>query len=91
MAPAVSGSFRLTVLNPGGHDPEQQFPDGAGDIGPQHAPVNFHAFAACTGGSFQRRATAEKTPVLLLLRGDFKASERAFARLKKTGCPVLSL
>ena len=92
MAPAVSGSFRLTVLNPGGHDPEQQFPDGAGDIGPQHAPVNFHAFAACTGGSFQRevrRAIAEKTPVLLLLRGDFKASERAFAQLKKTGCPVV--
>lgn len=91
MAPPVSGSFRLTVFNPGGRDPEQQFPDGAGEIGPRHAPVNFHAFAACTGGSFQRdvrRAIAENTPVLLLLRGDFKASERAFAELKKSGRSV---
>jgi hypothetical protein len=90
MAPA-SESFRLTVLNPGGRDPEQQFPDGAGEIGPRHAPVNFHAFAACTGGGFQRdarRAIAEKTPVLLLLRGDFKASERELAELKKHGCFV---
>jgi hypothetical protein len=91
MAPPVSGSFRLTVLDPNGRDPEQQFPDGAGDIGPRHAPVNFHAFAACTRGSFQREvrlAITANTPVLLLLRGNFKASERAFAELKKSGCSV---
>jgi hypothetical protein len=91
MAPPVSGSFRLTVLNPSGRDPEQQFPDGAGDIGPQHAPINFHAFAACTGGNFQRDvrgAIADNTPVLLLLRGDFKASERALIELKKSDCSV---
>ncbi len=91
MASPVSGKFRLTVLNPFGRDPEQQFSDGAGDIGPEHAPVNFHAFAACTEGTFQRelrRAMAEKTPVLLLLRGDFKTSERAFAELKKNGRAV---
>ena len=83
-----SGTFRLTVLNPGGYDPEQFFPNGAGEAGGQHAPVNFHAFAACTRGSFQRqaaRAAAEKTPVVLLLRGDFRASQRALGELKKTG------
>ncbi len=87
-ATARPANFRLTVLNPGGRDPAQQFPAGAGEAGPGHAPVNFHAFAACTSGSFQRdirAALAEKTPVLLLLRGDFKEAERALAALKKAG------
>ncbi len=80
--------FRLTVLNRGGRDPEQFFPDGAGEAGGQHAPVNFHAFAACTGGSFQRqtaRAAAQNTAILLLLRSDFRASQRALAELKNRG------
>ena len=71
MTPNESHGFRLTVLNPGGHDHEQSFPHDAGEPGPEHAPVNFHALAACTRGSFQRetkRAVAEETPVLLLLR-----------------------
>jgi hypothetical protein len=83
--------FRLTVLNPGGSDPEQRFRDGAGEPGDRHPPVNFHGYAACTRGLFHRdvqRAIAEETPVLLLLRGDFKASERAFAELKKHGRTV---
>lgn len=78
-------AFRLTVLNPGGRDPEQQFPDGAGAPGPGHAPTNFHAYAACTRGSFHRetrRAIAEETPVLLLLRGDFRHSEQALRELQ---------
>lgn len=57
-----------------------------------HPPVNFHAFAACTQGAFHdnaRRAIAEDTPVLLLLRGDFRASERALADLKKHGRTVV--
>jgi len=86
MTPNESHGFRLTVLNPGGHDHEQSFPNDAGDPGPEHPPVNFHAFAACTRGSFQRdtkRALAETTPVLLLLRGDFRASQRALTELKK--------
>ena len=78
--------FRLTVLNPLGHDAEQEFRNlPAPGEGP-HAPINFHAFAACTQGAFHRnprRAIAENTPVLLLLRGDFRASERALADLKK--------
>lgn len=86
MAQNDSSSFRLTVLNPGGRDPEQHFPDGAGETSHPHAPINFHAFAACTRGGFHRetrRAIAEGTPVLLLLRGDFKASERALEALQK--------
>jgi hypothetical protein len=80
--------FRLTVLNPGGRDPEQHFPDGAGETAQPHQPTNFHAYAACTRGSFHRdakRAIAEDTPVLLLLRGDFSASERALTALQKAG------
>jgi hypothetical protein len=80
--------FRLTVLNPGGRDPEQRFPEGAGETAQPHPPTNFHAYAACTRGSFHRetrRALAEATPVLLLLRGDFSASERALAALQKEG------
>jgi len=81
-------SFRLTVLNPGGRDPEQYFSDGAGEITQTHQPTNFHAYAACTRGSFQREtksAIAAATPILLLLRGDFSASERALESLQKEG------
>ena len=79
---------RLTVLNPGGRDPEQQFHSVPDPDEGAHPPINFHAFAACTFGAFHRdtrRALGEKTPVLLLLRGDFRASERALADLKKKG------
>src|SRR5215469_404945 len=84
--------FRLTVLNPRGHDPEQEFHDLPAPGGGAHPPINFHGFAACTRGAFHhdsRRAIAEKTPVLLLLRGDFRASERALADLKKYGRTVV--
>ena len=80
--------FRLTVLNPAGRDPEQHFPDGAGETTQPHAPINFHAYAACTRGSFHREtksASVEGTPVLLLLRGDFRASERALTALQGSG------
>jgi hypothetical protein len=78
--------FRLAVLNPGGRDSEQQFPDGAGETAEPHPPTNFHGYAACTQGSFHRdirRALAEATPIVLLLRGDFSASERAVTALQK--------
>jgi len=87
MANALS-SFRLTVLNPGGRDAAQDFPDAAGETALPHPPTNFHAYAACTRGSFQgetKDALAQNTPVLLLLRGDFAASERALEALQKTG------
>jgi hypothetical protein len=84
-------NFHLTVLNPGGHDPEQQFHSLPAPGEGVHPPINFHAFAACTFGAFHRnarQATAENTPVLLLLRSDFRASERALADLKKQGRTV---
>src|SRR5215471_17857854 len=81
-------NFRLTVLNPGGRDPAQQFHSLPAPAEGAHAPINFHAFAACTSGAFHRdvrRALGEKTPVLLLLRSDFRASERTLAELKREG------
>src|SRR4029453_16775988 len=84
-------NFRLTVLNPGGRDPEQQFQSLPAPGQGVHPPINFHAFAACTFGAFNRdvrRALGEKTPVLVLLRSDFRASERALTDLKKEGRTV---
>jgi len=78
--------FQLTVLNLGGRDPEQDFGDASGPGGGEHPPINFHGYAACTRGVFHydtRRAVAEETPVLLLLRGEFRASERALGELRK--------
>ena len=80
-------NFRLAVLNPGGRDHEQHF-DGSRASQPNgHAPVNFHGYAACAHGAVFRdvkRAIASNWPILLLLRGDFRASERALADLKKS-------
>ena len=79
--------FRLTVLNPGGRDAAQDY--GSGWPGPDdrsHPPVNFHAYAACTRGSFEREVKAairRGRPVLLLLRGDFRESQRALRELKR--------
>jgi hypothetical protein len=86
MAADSPENFRLTVLNPGGRDPEQPFPSLPAPGEGTHPPINFHAFAACTFGAFHsdtQHALGEKTPVLLLLRGDFRASERALTDLKK--------
>jgi hypothetical protein len=84
MTSSDASEFRLTVLNPGGSDPAQDF-RGAPEEN-AHPPVSSHAYAACTNGAFHRdtkQAIAEKTPVLLLLRGNFKATERALEELKE--------
>ena len=91
MASLGGDQFRLTVLNPGGRDPEQHFHETATLGGQEHPPVNFHGYAACTRGVFHyetRRAIAEATPVLLLLRRDFRNSERALSELQKHGRTV---
>src|SRR4030095_6350026 len=85
--------MKLAVLNPKGRDPDQQFPNGAGapDDG-QHAPVNFHAFAACTGGAFFRRdqdIPADMKCVLLLLRQDLQARRQALLELRRAGKTVV--
>ncbi len=86
------GKFRLTVLNPGGRDVAQDFSLGKTTSRERaHAPVNFHAYAACTGGSLEREVApvkAARRPVLLLLRGDFKATQSALRTLKKAGLSV---
>jgi hypothetical protein len=91
MAADSSENFRLTVLNPGGRDPVQQFHSVPAPNEGAHPPINFHGFAACTLGGFHRDtrgAFGEKTPVFLLLRSDFRASERALTDLKKEGLTV---
>ena len=83
-----ASNFRLTVLNPGGRDETQDFPDGAGESALPHPPTNFHAYAACTRGSFEREtkgALEQQTPVLVLLRGDLNSSERAVDALQAAG------
>ena len=87
MASADAVNFRLAVLNPAGRDHEQHFAENRSATANEHAPVNFHAYAACTHGAVFRdlkRAIASGWPVLLLLRGDFRASERALVELKKS-------
>ncbi len=93
MAAEHGSGFRLAVLNPGGRDPEQDFAGLVSNAATSrlHAPVNFHAYAACTGGSFFRdaaRASATGWPVLLLLRGDFRAADRALESLQRAGRTV---
>src|SRR5437773_5634272 len=92
MASPGADHFRLTVLNPGGRDPEQHFQETTGPGEGEHPPINFHGYAACTRGVFHhdpRRAIAEGTPILLLLRGEFRASERALGELQKQGRTVV--
>jgi len=87
MTSASAENFRLAVLNPGGRDREQHFAEIRVPQAAEHPPVNFHAYAACTHGAVFRdikRAIASNWPVLLFLRGDFRASERALAELKKS-------
>jgi hypothetical protein len=81
-----AADFRLSVLNPGGRDLEQYFDEPAKPDATTHPPINFHAFAACTRGSVHRatrNATEEKRPILLLLRGNFRATEKALIECQK--------
>jgi hypothetical protein len=85
--------MKLAVLNPRGNDPDQPFPDFAGPVDDGiHAPVNYHAFAACTAGSFHRTTatvSAEQKNVLLLLRRDLNTSLKALRELKPAGKTVV--
>jgi hypothetical protein len=81
----------LAVLNPQGRDPDQsfteEFPSPASSL---HAPINHHAYAACTRGAFYQRTelASRHRNVLLLLRGDLRSARRAFGVLKAKGCVV---
>jgi len=79
--------MKIAVLNPRGNDPDQAFPDLAGAPDERaHAPVNYHAFAACTGGVFARDADTipkEIRAVVLLLTHDLSRSAKTLIRLKR--------
>jgi hypothetical protein len=81
--------FRLAVLNSGGRDVEQPFPDGAGTPDDRiHAPVNYHAYAACTRGGFFRDTLAipdSHRAALVLLRRDLKPALVALRELTARG------
>jgi len=85
--------MKFAVLNPGGRDPDQVFPNGAGKPGdPGHPPVNYHAYAACCRGGFFRSADsvpegAEKVLVLLRKR-NLRAALASVAALRKRGSRV---
>jgi len=85
--------MQLAVLNPGGNDREQSFPRfaGAPDDAVPHPPVNYHAYAACTGGTFYRdaaRIPPGQRAVLLVLRRDLKHCLKVLRRLKGDGRQV---
>lgn len=79
--------LKVAVLNPGGRDPDQTFPDFAGAPDEKaHAPVNYHAFAACTGGVFASDYDAipkDQRAVILLLTRDLSRAAKAITRLRR--------
>lgn len=84
---------RITVLNSSGRDRFQSFEDGAGAADDRvHAPVNYHAYAACTRGVFcrdVREIPPQIGGVLLLLGSSLRAAARALEALRARGCTVV--
>src|SRR4029453_13065302 len=80
-------SMKVAVLNPRGNDPDQSFPDFAGAPDERlHPPVNFHAFAACTGSGFYRDADSipsDVRAVIVLLTHDLSRANLALTRLRR--------
>jgi hypothetical protein len=90
--PAPSSDFRLAVISPGGKDAQQSFADGAGSLrSAGHAPVNFHAYAACTHGTFGSSAAqlGKPSPVLLLIGGKMERALQTLRELKNVGHTVV--
>ncbi len=79
--------MKVAVLNPEGRDAEQSFKDGPGVPNDSlHAPINYHAYAACTGASFYnnyKRISEDEQSIIVLIRNDIKASLKAVEYLKK--------
>ncbi len=85
--------MKFAVLNPGGRDKDQSFPDGAGKPeDPGHPPVNYHAYAACMNGGFFRAESSVQQgteKVLLLLRKrNLRAVLETIPALRKRGARV---
>lgn len=90
MSQSPEASETFAVLNPGGRDKTQLFPDGAGLPGdPGHPPVNYHAYAACMRGSFYRSAAeipeSVKTVLVLLRQRGLDDARKAIRELAKRG------
>lgn len=81
----------LNILNPRGRDPQQSFATGAGEPGSGgHPPVNFHAYAACTRGSFHidtGQCIAENRPVLVLIRHRLRHTLKVINEIRTAGLP----
>src|SRR5215218_8810500 len=79
--------MKVAVLNPRGNDPDQSFPEFAGSPDERlHAPVNYHGFAACTGGGFFRDPNSipsDVRAVILLLTHDLGRARMALTRLRR--------
>ncbi|MFA7234086.1 MAG: hypothetical protein WC076_08230 [Terrimicrobiaceae bacterium] len=85
--------MKFAVLNPGGRDRDQMFPNGAGKPeDPGHPPVNYHAYAACCRGGFFRSEDpipGQPNKVLVLLRKrNLRKALAAVASLRKRGSRV---
>lgn len=84
--------MRFAVVNPGGRDRSQSFATGPGaPRGGGHAPVNFHAYAACLGGNFFRdeREVEEGAALLLLRKRNLRQVLASIERLRRRGVKVL--
>lgn len=84
--------MQLAVLSPSRSEQEQHFPSGAAAPDDRvHAPINCHAYAACTGGSLVRKVSsipAHANGVLLLLGNSLGPAWRALQRLRRLSLPV---
>ncbi|MCX6857784.1 MAG: hypothetical protein NTV80_23105 [Verrucomicrobia bacterium] len=89
---APSSPFQLAVISPSGKDQPQSFPNGAGALrSAGHAPVNFHAYAACTHGTYGSSPAEPDKPsaVLLLIGGKMERALQSLRTLKKAGHTVV--
>jgi len=80
------------ILNPGGRDPDQSFPNAAGSPrDPGHPPVNYHGYAACLRGHFRRKTAACQSEVALILlrKRNLRDARNALRELKSRGATVL--
>ena len=85
--------MKLAVFCPTGSDPYQRFDDFAGEVNDAvHPPINYHAYAACLGGTFHRDISTlgvDET-VLLLLGSRLGLNLRLLEKMKASGWTVLT-
>lgn len=87
-------STLFAVINPEGRDATRLFPTGAGspnDSG--HAPVNYHAYAACHSGAFLRSAAdlpaSARVALVLLRKRNLRSVLKTLSLLKTRGVTTL--